>query len=126
MPTDLLSRSPFQAQPPESKSPIDVFGRCQDRPAGAKSYHLHLVLQVRNHVVQGRREVHLKMRSMSLEQLPYVTNPDDSVRTFSFIFALIKFLNKATQVSAKQDRLRKLSCKVWMRELGFITGILCA
>ena len=47
-------------------------------------------LQIRNHVLRRRTVYHVGVMSAPEDLLPRMTNPDDAVRVFSFMFALIQ------------------------------------
>ncbi|KAG2454349.1 hypothetical protein HYH02_001374 [Chlamydomonas schloesseri] len=56
-------------------------------------------LQIRNHVLRRRAAYHLGVMSAPEDALPRMTNPDDALRVFSFMFALIQVANKATALA---------------------------
>ncbi|PNW70765.1 hypothetical protein CHLRE_17g733400v5 [Chlamydomonas reinhardtii] len=56
-------------------------------------------LQIRNHVLRRRTVYHVGVMSAPEDLLPRMTNPDDAVRVFSFMFALIQVANKATALA---------------------------
>ena len=47
-------------------------------------------MQIRNHIVELRRETHRSFLTLPEAQLPFFTHPDDALRVFAFIYTTIK------------------------------------
>ncbi|KAG2454348.1 hypothetical protein HYH02_001373 [Chlamydomonas schloesseri] len=69
-------------------------------------------LQIRNHVLRRRAAYHLGVMSAPEDALPRMTNPDDALRVFSFMFALIQVANKATALARTIGAHRRCSVGV--------------
>ncbi|KAG2431908.1 hypothetical protein HXX76_009399 [Chlamydomonas incerta] len=69
-------------------------------------------LQMRGHVLRRRAAYHVGVMSASEDHLPRMTNPDDALRVFSFMFALIQVANKATALARTIGAHRRCSVGV--------------
>eukprot|EP00198_Chlamydomonas_reinhardtii_P010228 XP_001699565.1 predicted protein [Chlamydomonas reinhardtii] len=69
-------------------------------------------LQIRNHVLRRRAAYHVGVVSAPEDLLPRMTNPDDALRVFSFMFALIQVANKATALARTISAHRRPSVGV--------------
>ncbi|KAG2431911.1 hypothetical protein HXX76_009402 [Chlamydomonas incerta] len=69
-------------------------------------------LQIRNHVLRRRAAYHVGVMSAPEDHLPRMTNPDDALRVFSFMFALIQVANKATALARTIGAHRRCSVGV--------------